>query len=354
MSRLVNSLNYLISISEHIPHGHRNYVDHCFSVFTILKDQRESEDLCLAGLLHSVYGTEFFNADLNTSRETVKNIIGDYAENVIYNFCNLKNRDYDILETLDLKDQLSQDLFKLARANLLSQTENNSDKELLNLLNLFKQQENTVKISNLSKNFSYEKVSIDQKELIVFDNFLENHYIEALNDYCSSSAFKPNHGSSKFSYERDERFACYLSLSEFYNIRLDNVVQNVANFLKKDLYAGSYYINHYSHMAQAGRHCDSSIEDTWTLIIMPNKFWEETWGGGLKFYNESSKFNYVVDFIPGRVIFFDSKIDHEVLPLTINAKRSRYSLAVKCAGVSAVEYLKHSFGDSSVVELKHV
>jgi Rps23 Pro-64 3,4-dihydroxylase Tpa1-like proline 4-hydroxylase len=86
---------------------------------------------------------------------------------------------------------------------------------------------------------------------------------------------------------------------------------------------------------------------------MPNKFWEETWGGGLKFYNESSKFNYVVDFVPGRVIFFDSKIDHEVLPLTINAKRSRYSLAMKCAGVSAVEYLKNSFGDG-VVEIKHV
>lgn len=350
MSRLIKSLDLLLKSSEALKHGRGLYIDHCFEIYNNLKSSFKKDDIVLAGLLHSIYGNEFYDPNFKIDRKIVKDCVGEYAEQLIYAFNTLEDRDYQILRNKD-KDDFFRDLFDIAQANIASQKEGNNDPEIAKLNYLFG--ENSMRLANNPKSFTVEKIVIDNKEVIVFDSLLENHYIEALNDYCTGSSFKPNHGSSKFSYERDERFACYINKEEFHNIRLDETVKKIANFIKKDLWAGSYYINHYGHMAQAGRHCDSSIEDTYTILIFPNKFWEETWGGGFKIINESSKFNFVVDFVPGRVIFFDSKLDHEVLPLTINAKRSRYSIAIKCAGESAVEYLENSFGRNNIIEIKH-
>ena len=75
-----------------------------------------------------------------------------------------------------------------------------------------------------------------------------------------------------------------------------------------------------------------------TILIFANKYWEESWGGELKIYeDQNSIVNRVIDFVPGRIIIFDSKIEHKVLPLTPCAKNDRFSLAIK--GYLNKEYL---------------
>lgn len=349
-----NAIDFLISNTAFLKHGQSSYIDHCFNVFNILKENNCKEEVCVAGLLHSVYGTEFFNAGIVVQRDYIKNLIGEYAENLIYSFCNIEDRDYAILNNT-LNSDFDQDLYQLANANLKSQSFNNPDPALKKLLNLYNLETLTMNNNfiNTAQTVSHEHLKINNKDVHVFDNLLERHYVEALNDYCLGSSFKPNHGSSKFSYERDERFACYLNVDNFHHIQLEQVFKPIANFLQEDIYAGSYYINHYSHMAQNGRHSDSSVNGTFTALIFPNKFWSDTWGGELKFYNENGKFHYAVDFVPGRVLFFDSRIEHEVMPITINAKRSRFSIAIKCALSNATDYLANSFGSNNIVEIKH-
>jgi hypothetical protein len=57
--------------------------------------------------------------------------------------------------------------------------------------------------------------------------------------------------------------------------------------------------------------------------------------------------------MPGRVILFDSRIEHEALPITYNAKTCRFSIALKCSNDTALEYLKKANGDDSVIEAVH-
>lgn len=349
MYRLRYAIEKLIDFSKFLKHGRGSYLDHCFLIFSLLKLDNEPQDLCLAGLYHSIYGTEFYSHEFLITRNEICEIIGENAEQLVFEFCNLPNRDNEILEKFDY----SSPIFKLCKANLKSQELNNDDPVLHDLLRKFNKNNLHMEILNQPTKFSYEKIILDNKEVFIFDNLLERHFVEALNDFCSNSSYKPNQGSSKASYERDERFACHLNKDEFESIRLGSVLQKIANLIESDLYAGSYYINHYGHFAQAGRHTDSSVTGTYTVLIFPNKFWEETWGGGLKLYTENSKFNYVIDYVPGRVLFFDQKIDHEVLPLTINAKKSRYSIAIKCAKRQAIEYIKTFFNNENIIEIKY-
>jgi|13_taG_2_1085334.scaffolds.fasta_scaffold58297_2 hypothetical protein len=119
-------------MTDGIRHGDGSFYKHNKSVYDILKSLKLNEDLCLAGLYHSVYGTEFFKPNLNINRDIISNKIGSYAENLVFNFCNLKNRDYTILE---IKDK---DLQYIAYANLLCQ--DNKNEKIENLIRKYKNQ----------------------------------------------------------------------------------------------------------------------------------------------------------------------------------------------------------------------
>lgn len=174
------------------------------------------------------------------------------------------------------------------------------------------------------------KITINDKPVYVFDNLLEKYQIEDLNTICVSSKYTALHNTSIFTHEPDARFVCYLDPLSYASTRLDKIVKGVADHLKTDLYVGTAYINHYGQMAKVGRHTDWSLDNGLTILIFANYFWESTWGGEIKFYNEGADYNYCIDFVPGRVVVFDSRLEHEVLPLTAHAKKDRFSIALKC------------------------
>jgi len=118
-------------LTENIQHGDGNFYEHNKAVFDILKSLNLNDDICLAGLYHSVYGTEFFNPGIDVSRTFVCNKIGSYAESLVYDFCNLQDRDNAILHGNN------RDLQYIAYANLLSQI-NNDNVELKKLVEQYK------------------------------------------------------------------------------------------------------------------------------------------------------------------------------------------------------------------------
>ena len=50
------------------------FYDHCYGVYSFLKERALPEYVCLAGLYHSIYGTEYFKPGVNINRALSKKI----------------------------------------------------------------------------------------------------------------------------------------------------------------------------------------------------------------------------------------------------------------------------------------
>jgi len=98
--------------------GTRNLLHHLISVSALLSERGSSDDLCKAGLFHSIYGTAHFKHKTVSldERDKIKELIGEWAETLVYEFCKLpKDRRSGIIK---LKDgPLRNDLIDLAYAN---------------------------------------------------------------------------------------------------------------------------------------------------------------------------------------------------------------------------------------------
>jgi hypothetical protein len=120
MNNFTNKIDFLKSIgSNNILHSGQNLLDHLIGTSNKLKDLGEPEYLQDAGLFHSVYGTVYFLPEngLVDDRQTIKNIIGEKAEELAYWFCILEKPRIDNI--LKIKNtQLREDLLKLNQANL--------------------------------------------------------------------------------------------------------------------------------------------------------------------------------------------------------------------------------------------
>ena len=82
---------YLLELNtSHIKHSGKSFYEHLCNVEDILKICKCEDYILLAALYHSIYGTNFFNVSLNVSREKIKEIIGEKAENLAWIFCNAK------------------------------------------------------------------------------------------------------------------------------------------------------------------------------------------------------------------------------------------------------------------------
>ena len=113
-------VGYLKSIGcDKQQHGSsRTLLDHLVGVSEMLAKKDCSDDLCIAGLFHSIYGTSHFRPKMISmgERDNIKSLIGVEAENIVYQFCILpRDRRAGIyaLEESHLKD----DLYDLAYAN---------------------------------------------------------------------------------------------------------------------------------------------------------------------------------------------------------------------------------------------
>src|SRR5262249_51728 len=67
---------------EQVPHTHKSYLAHLIATYRLLQSQDCPEDVCRAGMFHSIYGTERFQGfKLPLERRgEVQALIGDRAE----------------------------------------------------------------------------------------------------------------------------------------------------------------------------------------------------------------------------------------------------------------------------------
>nr|BDT27179.1 hypothetical protein BHI3_06450 [Bacteriovorax sp. HI3] len=125
---ILNGLDrFGISITEH---GQITLISHLKGTFEILKKWNCDEEISLAGLCHSIYGTESFlkvSATLD-NREYVQNLIGDRAERLAYLFGAHKKE--------SLWENLNRDSNFFIMDRFLDKEVTLSDKELADLITI--------------------------------------------------------------------------------------------------------------------------------------------------------------------------------------------------------------------------
>lgn len=90
MASLKRYTDFLCDLGiEEVPHTQKTYLGHLVAVHNKLADWGCSEDVCLAGLFHSIYGTEIFQGFklVEERRGELVELIGEPAEKLAYVNC---------------------------------------------------------------------------------------------------------------------------------------------------------------------------------------------------------------------------------------------------------------------------
>lgn len=341
------ALDFFVEFSKEIPHGNDSYYNHCYGVYKILQSLGCDDTVCLAGLYHSIYGTEYYQIPRKLHPAIVSDLIGEDASRLVNIFCGLANRYNSIISNSFKFDyDTHRALLFIEYANLKEQLERNFSVELSKMCDRLSQElviQDTV----------YKEYTVSSKEIYVFDDLLDPDYIDFLNSFCLNSVYKPGHSSDPDTNESDSRFACIMSKNDLEKSKLISVVEKIARTLNTNIHIGHHYINHYSIMNGVSKHVDSSEPNHMTILLFPNKYWESGWGGEIVFYDKSEKHS-LFEYKPGRVIVFDSRIPHKVMPTTQLAKKSRYSIAIKCSTDLGLDSLKEIYPNILLVRGENV
>lgn len=90
--------DFLVSYgTDKVPHSDTPFLAHLIGVYKDLKEWGCEEHVLLAGLFHSIYGTEQFQGFKLplTERETIRDLIGQKAERLAYVNCALTRDSID-------------------------------------------------------------------------------------------------------------------------------------------------------------------------------------------------------------------------------------------------------------------
>ena len=108
--------------TQNIRHSGRTFFTHLKGVHDLLRDWGAAEPVCVAGLFHSIYGTNSFRhqALLLKERSKLQALIGPEAESLVYVFCT-SNRPATWFDgSLDGRPELPK-LLEIEAANLIEQ-----------------------------------------------------------------------------------------------------------------------------------------------------------------------------------------------------------------------------------------
>jgi hypothetical protein len=109
---------------EQVPHTHKSYLGHLIAVYRDLESQGCPEEVCRAGMFHSIYGTERFQGfklPLDR-RDAVRGLIGARAEQLAYLNCAMDRASFDRAleqpsEPVRIIDRITGEAVALARSD---------------------------------------------------------------------------------------------------------------------------------------------------------------------------------------------------------------------------------------------
>lgn len=116
-------IDFLVGLGiEKVGHTGTTYLGHAIAVYHLMQRQGCTEELCRAGLFHSIYGTQGFQefALPLDRRQEVRALIGDRAERLAYWNCAMDRASFeralaDEAVQLRIKDRLNGEEVRLTR-----------------------------------------------------------------------------------------------------------------------------------------------------------------------------------------------------------------------------------------------
>ena len=107
---------------ENVPHSGKTYLGHLVNVYRLMESQGCSEELCRAGMFHSIYGTEQFQGFKLPleSRDEIRALIGERAERLGYLNCAMDRASLDAVldqaeEPFVITDRITGERVSLSR-----------------------------------------------------------------------------------------------------------------------------------------------------------------------------------------------------------------------------------------------
>ena len=90
--------DFLVNLGiEKVAHTEKTYLGHLINVYRLMESEGCTEELCRAGMFHSIYGTEKFQGFKLPleRREEVRQLIGERAEKLAYLNCAMDRPSFD-------------------------------------------------------------------------------------------------------------------------------------------------------------------------------------------------------------------------------------------------------------------
>lgn len=127
MKNYANELSFLTEIGcQELPHSGRTLYDHLKGTASILEDNNRPNYEVKAGLFHSIYGTEIYSKSkkIKITRDSVRQIIGNRAEQLAYIFCDTEDSGRKIIQgDMLVSKSIIESLRWIEYANVLEQNE---------------------------------------------------------------------------------------------------------------------------------------------------------------------------------------------------------------------------------------
>lgn len=260
MNKYIKCINYLISKkTQNIPHHNKSFFKHLVNVYDKLRYWNCSEDICFAGLFHSIYGNTSFNLSIEKDRNVIKDLIGEKAENLVY----LYNKDRFLnkeLKIISLANEIDQIFIRIIDGTLDNQ--------------------------NILKNYFYFRDSVSW-------NFIGSGTNSSINTW------------RKFNYNLNFKNKKEKELKN----HTENILKNIKIFdlLKLErVYASA---NPYGTVHEPHEDYLNDSKGGITVMYYLNNVWDLKFAGETIFLDEYEIIKSIIPK-PGRIVIFDGNIKH--------------------------------------------
>lgn len=164
---------------------------------------------------------------------------------------------------------------------------------------------------------------LNRPNITIYDNVFDDRYVRELNEICDNLPNKPGNRANRKTfpygdvgthnimgamlYKRYSKHVfestCPLELLKAFQHLADNVIrQNL------DLWA--IHSNLQSKSMDGTIHADKSPN----VMIFTTADWKKSWGGEFQLFDPATpELVETVEYVPGRVVFFDGTIPHRAL-----------------------------------------
>lgn len=288
------SLAWLSSIdAESYPHSGRTLLAHLVGTFDLLRSWESPDYVCVAGMFHSVYGTNSFERSIMAldNRIKLRALIGARAERLVYLFCVAKRPLAFIegLENFTIVDRVTGvkhavtereliDLLLIEYANLLEQggghefwkwidmlTANKKEKILtcMPLRNAFNF--HTTELGNSAMNISFDQKinDFDRDKYLVIDELVAPDVAEIAWRYYQSYVSVPGY------YETDDdTFSLDRYADAFGEALIPGVQRKIEERIGRALIPTYSYVRIYTTQSKLTKHVDrGSCEISATMTV---------------------------------------------------------------------------------------